>query len=181
MVELLPHYDLVILNFANPDMVGHTGVVEAASRPWRRSTAACARWSRKTLVARRPAPHHRRSRQLRADAQPRRLARTPRTPRISSTSSTSPPTPQKHRVESGILADVAPTLLALLGLAAAARDDRPQPRPRANSGAPVFRCGDGAAELELSPSMPATTAPARSSVKLADGVVVAQGSLKPLV
>jgi 2,3-bisphosphoglycerate-independent phosphoglycerate mutase len=25
----LEHYDLVILNFANPDMVGHTGVVEA--------------------------------------------------------------------------------------------------------------------------------------------------------
>ena len=29
VVELLPNYDLVILNFANPDMVGHTGVVEA--------------------------------------------------------------------------------------------------------------------------------------------------------
>ena len=26
----LGHYDLIILNFANPDMVGHTGVVEAA-------------------------------------------------------------------------------------------------------------------------------------------------------
>ena len=25
----LEHYDLVIMNFANPDMVGHTGVVEA--------------------------------------------------------------------------------------------------------------------------------------------------------
>ena len=29
VVELLPNYDLVILNFANPDMVGHTGVVKA--------------------------------------------------------------------------------------------------------------------------------------------------------
>ena len=29
VVENLPKYDLVILNFANPDMVGHTGVVEA--------------------------------------------------------------------------------------------------------------------------------------------------------
>ena len=29
VVEPLPNYDLVILNFANPDMVGHTGVVEA--------------------------------------------------------------------------------------------------------------------------------------------------------
>jgi bisphosphoglycerate-independent phosphoglycerate mutase (AlkP superfamily) len=29
VVEAMPNYDLVILNFANPDMVGHTGVVEA--------------------------------------------------------------------------------------------------------------------------------------------------------
>ena len=29
VVAALPDYDLVILNFANPDMVGHTGVVEA--------------------------------------------------------------------------------------------------------------------------------------------------------
>src|SRR5580692_5192284 len=29
VVDLLPNYDLVILNFANPDMVGHTGVVPA--------------------------------------------------------------------------------------------------------------------------------------------------------
>ena len=30
VVENLKDFDLVILNFANPDMVGHTGVVEAA-------------------------------------------------------------------------------------------------------------------------------------------------------
>src|SRR5207302_4532719 len=29
VLRRLPNYDLVILNFANPDMVGHTGVVEA--------------------------------------------------------------------------------------------------------------------------------------------------------
>jgi len=29
VLRRLPEYDLVILNFANPDMVGHTGVVEA--------------------------------------------------------------------------------------------------------------------------------------------------------
>ena len=32
VLQDLAHYDLVILNFANPDMVGHTGVVEAAVR-----------------------------------------------------------------------------------------------------------------------------------------------------
>ena len=30
VISRLKDYDLVILNFANPDMVGHTGVVEAA-------------------------------------------------------------------------------------------------------------------------------------------------------
>jgi 2,3-bisphosphoglycerate-independent phosphoglycerate mutase len=30
VVAELEHHDMVILNFANPDMVGHTGVVEAA-------------------------------------------------------------------------------------------------------------------------------------------------------
>ena len=34
-------YDVIILNFANCDMVGHTGVFEAASRPWR-AVDACA-------------------------------------------------------------------------------------------------------------------------------------------
>jgi len=29
VLEKLPDYDLVVLNFANPDMVGHTGVLEA--------------------------------------------------------------------------------------------------------------------------------------------------------
>ncbi len=32
VVEQLKNYDLCILNFANPDMVGHTGVVEAAMK-----------------------------------------------------------------------------------------------------------------------------------------------------
>ncbi len=32
VLQDLADYDLVILNFANPDMVGHTGVVEAAVR-----------------------------------------------------------------------------------------------------------------------------------------------------
>ena len=38
VVEALPNYDLVILNFANPDMVGHTGVVEAGIKPWKQLT-----------------------------------------------------------------------------------------------------------------------------------------------
>jgi len=37
-----------IINFANADMVGHTGVIEAAVRRSRRSTSASARWSRRS-------------------------------------------------------------------------------------------------------------------------------------
>ena len=33
VVENLPKYDLVILNFANPDMVGHTGSLRPGYRP----------------------------------------------------------------------------------------------------------------------------------------------------
>ena len=32
VVEALPNYDLVILNYANPDMVGHTGVLEGGDQ-----------------------------------------------------------------------------------------------------------------------------------------------------
>ena len=32
------NYDLIVLNFANPDMVGHTGSLPAAIARWRRST-----------------------------------------------------------------------------------------------------------------------------------------------
>ncbi len=32
LIEKIPNYDLVIINFANPDMVGHTGSVEAACK-----------------------------------------------------------------------------------------------------------------------------------------------------
>ena len=33
-------YDLIILNFANADMVGHTGVIEAAKKPLKPWTSA---------------------------------------------------------------------------------------------------------------------------------------------
>ena len=35
---------LGVINFADPDMVGHTGVIEAAVEAWRRWTSAWARW-----------------------------------------------------------------------------------------------------------------------------------------
>ncbi len=42
-------YDLLILNYANPDMVGHTGVAaRPRSRRWRRSTRASSAWWKKS-------------------------------------------------------------------------------------------------------------------------------------
>ena len=32
-------YDVIVINFANPDMVGHTGVIEAAVKPLKQLTS----------------------------------------------------------------------------------------------------------------------------------------------
>ena len=74
VVRRLEEYDLVIVNFANPDMVGpHRR--RRGRHPRRRDhrpRRAAARGE--NARARRQALHHRRPRQLRADAQSRRLA-----------------------------------------------------------------------------------------------------------
>ncbi len=43
LLARLADYDLIILNFANPDMVGHTGVVEAGIKAVETVDACCAR------------------------------------------------------------------------------------------------------------------------------------------
>jgi 2,3-bisphosphoglycerate-independent phosphoglycerate mutase len=73
VVSKLKDYDLVILNFANPDMVGHTGVVEAAIKAVETIDEGVG-GGRGNPAPRRQAAHHRRPRQLRVHAQPRRLA-----------------------------------------------------------------------------------------------------------
>ena len=103
-----------ILNFANPDMVGHSGVIPAAverdrgrgrvPRPRRRGGAR----------ERRSADRHRRPRQRRQHARARRLA--------EHGALHEPGAVHRHRAgrraldDGGILADVAPTALALLGI-----------------------------------------------------------------
>jgi 2,3-bisphosphoglycerate-independent phosphoglycerate mutase len=44
-----------IINFANADMVGHTGVIEAGSRGSRQSTSAWGRWSAPYTIQAAPA------------------------------------------------------------------------------------------------------------------------------
>ncbi len=60
------NYDVIILNFANCDMVGHTGVFEAAVKAVEAVDTGWARWWR--LPDGRRVPHYRRPRQRRADA-----------------------------------------------------------------------------------------------------------------
>ena len=115
VVEVLADYDLVILNFANPDMVGHTGVVEAgvkaveviddSVRQVVEKTLAC---GGKCLIT---ADHGNCEQMRNVDGSPN-TAHTTNLVHFIYVADDS----QSVRVDSGILADVAPTLLVLLGL-----------------------------------------------------------------
>ncbi len=109
-------YDLIILNFANPDMVGHTGVLAAAIRAVEAVDAglgaiadAVAAQGGALLVT--------------ADHGNCETMRDPETggPHTAHTLNPVPVlcagAPAGARLHDGILADLAPTLLALLGIA----------------------------------------------------------------
>ena len=90
----LPNYDLVILNFANPDMVGHTGVTEAAVRAVETIDDCVRQVVERTLETGRQGADHRRPRQLRNTHAIRTAPLTPRTRPtwcISSTRRRTPP------------------------------------------------------------------------------------------
>ena len=61
-------YDLIVLNYANPDMVGHTGSLPAAIKAVETVDAGLGRIARGDREIRRRAAGHRRPRQLRDDA-----------------------------------------------------------------------------------------------------------------
>ena len=61
-------YDLIVLNFANPDMVGHTGSLPAAIKAVETVDTGLGRIADAIAKAGRRAAGHRRPRQLRADA-----------------------------------------------------------------------------------------------------------------
>ena len=115
VVELLPSYDLVILNFANPDMVGHTGVVEAGIKAVetiddcvRQVVEATLALGGQLLLT---ADHGNCEQMRNPDGSPN----TAHTTNLVQFIYVGVPAPQ-FRCEDGILADVAPTLLALLNL-----------------------------------------------------------------
>jgi 2,3-bisphosphoglycerate-independent phosphoglycerate mutase len=122
LLARMADYDLIILNFANPDMVGHTGVVEAGIKAVQTVDACCAQIIPKLLdldgKALITADHGNCEQMRNPDGSPN-TAHTSYLVHFIYVARDA----AKFRCEDGILADVAPTLLFLLGL--------PQPKEMA--------------------------------------------------
>ena len=123
VLDRLDQYDLIILNFANPDMVGHTGVVEAGIKAVEtidecvsRIVPALLALGGKCLIT---ADHGNCEQMRNADGSPNTAHTTNLVHLVYVAADAA-----RFRIEDGILADVAPTLLFLLGL----------PRPAEMSG-----------------------------------------------
>ncbi len=120
-------YDLIVLNYANPDMVGHTGSLPAAIKAVETVDAGLGRiWE--ALRAQGGAMI------VTADHGNCELMRDPVTggPHTAHTTNPVPVLcaggPEGIRLHDGVLADLAPTLLKLMGL----------PQPAAMTGKPLF-------------------------------------------
>ncbi len=116
VVSKLKDYDMVILNFANPDMVGHTGVVEAAIKACEVIDADVSaivqetlRLGGKLLIT---ADHGNCEYMRNPDGSPN-TAHTTNLVHIFYVAEDA----AEYTVRDGILADVAPTLLEMLGVA----------------------------------------------------------------
>lgn len=111
----LAKFDLIILNFANPDMVGHTGILAAAIKAVETIDECIARIVPQVLALEGAclitADHGNCEQMRNADGSPHTAHTTNLVHFVYVAHNAS-----KFRVESGILADVAPTLLFLLGL-----------------------------------------------------------------
>ncbi len=108
-------FDLIILNFANPDMVGHTGIVTAGIKAIETVDECCSRiipklleLDGKCIVA---ADHGNCEQMRNPDGSPNTAHTTNLVHCIYVAKDA-----RQFRCEDGILADVAPTLLFLLGM-----------------------------------------------------------------
>jgi 2,3-bisphosphoglycerate-independent phosphoglycerate mutase len=115
VLSRLADYDLIILNFANPDMVGHTGVVAAGIKAVEtvdecvaRIITELLRLDGKCLVT---ADHGNCEQMRNADGSPNTAHTTNLVHCVYVAKDAA-----QFRCENGILADVAPTLLFLLGM-----------------------------------------------------------------
>ncbi len=107
-------YDLAILNFANPDMVGHTGdmqaaikAVEAVDAQLKRVITTANEHGYTSLII---ADHGNADQMIKKDGSPHTAHTTALVPSILVNHSEDVP------LQTGILADVAPTLLKIMGL-----------------------------------------------------------------
>ena len=108
-------YDLIVLNFANPDMVGHTGIVKAGIKAVETVDECCARIIKKLLELDGKcivtADHGNCEQMRNPDGSPNTAHTTNLVHFIYVAKDAT-----KFRCRDGILADVAPTLLFLLGM-----------------------------------------------------------------
>ena len=107
-------YDLVVLNFANPDMVGHTGnmqaaikAVEAVDKELQKVVTAATEMGYKTLIT---ADHGNADKMVKEDGSPHTAHTTSLVPVILVGLG-------DELLHEGKLADIAPTLLKMMGLA----------------------------------------------------------------
>lgn len=105
-------YDMIILNYANPDMVGHTGdfdaavkAVETVDQCMKRVIEAANKKGYKTIVI---ADHGNADRMKEIDGSAHTAHTTARVPFIVVNA------PEASETEDGVLADVAPSLLRLM-------------------------------------------------------------------
>lgn len=119
-------YNLVILNFANTDMVGHTGdmdaaiaAVEAVDEQLKRVIETASEHGYRSLVI---ADHGNSDQMIKEDGSPHTAHTTAPVPAIIVNH------PDNIEMRDGILADVAPTLLKLMGL----------DQPEEMTGTPLF-------------------------------------------
>ncbi len=123
VIARMANYDLIILNFANPDMVGHTGVVEAGIKAVETVDKCLTRIIPKLLELDGKAivtADHGNCEQMRNADGSANTAHTSNLVHFIYVANDA----ARFRCEDGMLADVAPTLLFLLGL----------PQPKAMTG-----------------------------------------------
>lgn len=106
-------FDAVILNFANPDMVGHTGVLSAAITAMEKVDDCAGRIVRKVLSLGGSvcitADHGNLEKMAESDGSPNTAHTTNPVPFILVSK-------EQYKLHNGILADIAPTLLQLLNI-----------------------------------------------------------------
>jgi 2,3-bisphosphoglycerate-independent phosphoglycerate mutase len=115
LLKRMDKFDLIILNFANPDMVGHTGIVEAGIKAVETVDQCCAKiiprlleLDGKAIVT---ADHGNCELMRNPDGSPNTAHTTNLVQFIYVAKDA-----KKFRCNDGILADVAPTLLFMLGM-----------------------------------------------------------------